>query len=325
MERGTAALHGPDQRPRRHRQDPAAAPCTARTQDELDTRLRRLRNAADTTVDNPTNLTVSSFLTYWLDDVLPLERKAPATEHSYREVCRLYIDPHIGRIELTELTPMHIRRMMTALADKGYAPSTVARSRKTLSRALRTAVRDGLVVRNVAQLVDGVAIPRSDKQTLTPEQAARLLEVADEQGHGTLIAVLLGLGLRRGEALGLRWRDIDLDAATLTVNGGIAKDLQARPFWSPMPKTATSRRRLHLPEAVTASLRRHKTAQARAEARLHRSVGPGLAVQRLRVHHHGRHSARPEQERPASSSPSPKRPGSDTGPRTAYATPPPRC
>ena len=102
---------------------------------------------------------------------------------------------------------------------------------------------------------------------------------------------MLGLGLRRGEALGLRWRDIDLDAAnpTLTVNGVIADDLDGRPFWTSMPKTSTSRRRLHLPKAVTESLRRHHARQAQRPARLHRQVGTAVALRRLRVHHQRRH------------------------------------
>lgn len=238
---------------------------SARTQAELDTRLRRLQNATDATVDAPANWTVSGFLTYWLDEVLPLENKAPRTVRSYQEVCRYYIDPHLGRIELAELTPVHVRKMMAALTAKGYAPSTVSRARKTLSRALRTALRDELVTRNVAQLVDGVSIPRSEKGTLTPEQAAVLLEVAEAEGHGTLVGIMLGLGLRRQETLGLLWRDLDLDAThpTLTVSGVIAQDVDRRPFWSAKAKTAASRRRLHLPASLVASLRRHRATQSR--------------------------------------------------------------
>jgi integrase len=108
-------------------------------------------------------------------------------------------------------------------------------------------------------------VPRSEQETLTTAQAGKLLRVAKEAGYGTLVTVLLGMGLRRGEALGLRWRDIelDLDRPTLTINGVIAEDINGRPFWSPMPKTASSRRRLHLPRAVADSLTHHRARQAR--------------------------------------------------------------
>jgi integrase len=236
----------------------------AKTQAELTDRLARLRSTVEATIDDPTNVTVARFLTYWLDDVLPLEQRAPATLRSYRDVCRLYIDPHIGRVAVADLTPRHVQRMMAALTAKGYGGSTVSKARKTLARALKVAVRDGLVVRNVAALVDGVAQPQTDRDSLTTEQAVRLLTVADDEGYGALVAVMLGLGLRRQEAIGLRWRDIDLDNLnpTLTVNGAIADGHDGRPVWS-ATKTKTSRRRLHLPSTLTASLHRHRVAQAR--------------------------------------------------------------
>jgi len=238
---------------------------SARTQDELGDRLEQLRRSAAATIDNPTNLTVSRFLTYWLDDVLPTENKAPGTERNYRDMCRLYIDPHIGRIELAELSPADVTRMMAALRRSGKSPTTISKARKVLARALKLALRDGLVIRNVATLVDGVKVPRSEQETLTPAQAAKLLRVAKEAGYGTLVTVLLGMGLRRGEALGLRWRDVDLESGhpTLTINGVIAADINGRPFWRPMAKTISSRRRLHLPRAVSDSLAHHRGRQAR--------------------------------------------------------------
>lgn len=245
--------------------NPRRRTVSARTQDELAARLRQLRQSSAATIDNPTHLTVSRFLTYWIDDVLPNENKAPGTERNYRDMCRLYIDPHIGRIELGELSPADVTRMMSALRRSGKSPTTISKARKVLARALKVAVRDGLVTRNVATLVDGVKVPRSEQETLTPTQAGTLLKVAREAGYGTLVTVLLGMGLRRGEALGLRWRDIDLEGArpTLTINGVIAEDINGRPFWSQMPKTAASRRRLHLPRAVAKSLEQHHARQAR--------------------------------------------------------------
>jgi integrase len=238
---------------------------SAPTQDELATKLDQLKRSASSSVDNPTNLTVSRFLTYWLDDVLPIENKAPSTERGYRDVCRLYIDPHIGRIELARLTPADVTRMMAALQRQGMGPVTVAKSRKVLARALKVAVRDGLVMRNPATLVDGVQVPRGEQQVLTVDQAAQLLKAADSAGYGTLVTVMLGLGLRRGEVLGLRWRDIDLDAdrPTLTVVGVIGDDIHGKQTWRPRPKTASSRRNLHLPQAVADSLRAHHRLQAR--------------------------------------------------------------
>jgi integrase len=212
-------------------------------------------------------------MTYWLTDVLPAENKRTGTATNYANVVRLYIDPTIGRIELAALSPADVRRMLSSMSRRGLSPNTQRLARSVLRRALRSAEIDGLVTRNVASLVDGVRVPRPKKGTLEPDEARSLLALAEAQGHGALITVLLGLGLRRGEAVGLRWRDIRLDAprATLTVAGAIAKAERGALCWE--QAKADSERTVHLPRAVADVLRRHRSTQA--EERL--AYGPGWA------------------------------------------------
>ena len=235
---------------------------SARTQAELDTRLHELRTA--TTVDPrlPTTPTVTRFMTYWLEDVLPLEGKKPSTVNNYADLVRLYIDPTIGRIPVTELQPADVRRMLAAIARQGLSPNTQRLARSVLRRALRTAEIDGLVTRNVAALVDGVRVPQPKRGTLTPDEARRLLEVADTAGEEALVAVMLGLGLRRGEALGLRWTDVRLDLTrpSLTVAGALAVDGRGGVDWH--DAKANSERTVYLPDQLVDILRRHKARQA---------------------------------------------------------------
>lgn len=238
----------------------------ATTQAELAKRLEQLRtNAAAGVTAVATEQTVAQFLAHWRTNVLPLEDLRPNTIRSYGETIRLYINPYVGAVPLATLQPRHVEHMMRSLVAKGYSGSVVSKARKILARALRVALRDQLVTRNVAALVDGVSVPRSKGKTLDPAQAAALLRTADAEGHFALVAVMVGLGLRRQEALGLRWAEIDLDSdhPTLTVNGVIARNLDGVNEFSELTKTSSSRRRLHLPDAIVTALRKHRRAQHR--------------------------------------------------------------
>jgi integrase len=237
----------------------------ATTQAELAKRLDQLRAhiATDAITATATNLTVAQFLHRWTADVIPLEGLRPNTVTSYRDTVARYINPYVGHVPLATLAPRHVEHMMRSLVDKGYSGSVVSKSRKILARALRVALRDQLVTRNVAALVDGIPVPRSKGKTLTPDEAAALLRAAEADGCYAIVAILVGMGLRRGELLGLRWCEVDLEAGTLTVNGVIARGLEGLPEFSELTKTSSSRRRLHLPDAIAAALAKHKRAQHR--------------------------------------------------------------
>lgn len=117
-----------------------------------------------------------------------------------------------------------------------------------------------LVSRNVAALVDAPAVPHRDVAPWTREEAQRFLATAATHRLGALFTVGLALGLRKGEALGLRWEDVDLDGKRLTVRHQLQRirgeGLVLRP-----PKTARSRRTLPLPEPVIAALKAHRVKQ----------------------------------------------------------------
>jgi integrase len=153
--------------------------------------------------------------------------------------------------------------MVTAMEGSGLSANTQRLARSVLRRALRHAERDGLVTRNVAALVDGVKVPRPEGRTLTPVEARKLLASIAGHPYAPLVVVLLSLGLRKGEALGLTWEDVDLDAvpATLTVRRALHKDAVGGVYLAE-PKTAGSRRTLHVPAAVADTLRAHRVAQS---------------------------------------------------------------
>ncbi|TYB37151.1 site-specific integrase [Micromonospora sp. AP08] len=130
-----------------------------------------------------------------------------------------------------------------------------------LRNALQNAVREELVARNVARLVQVETPDYEVGQGLTILQAQRLLETVRPTRWYSLYVLALMLGLRRGELLGLRWSDVDLDRKTLTVRQNLVRasgELRVQ-----APKTRRSRRTLPLPPPVVAALRRQQEVQAR--------------------------------------------------------------
>ena len=128
-----------------------------------------------------------------------------------------------------------------------------------LRRALGQALKWGLVARNVATLVDPPRVQRREVQPLGPDQARAILAAVQGDRLEALYSVALAVGLRRGEALGLRWTDVEFDAGALAVRAALQRvngKLQLV-----QPKTARSRRTIALPQSVIVALHRHRVRQ----------------------------------------------------------------
>jgi len=118
----------------------------------------------------------------------------------------------------------------------------------------------GIVARNVADLVDPPRPARAKMSTLTPEEASRFLDAAQETSYYVFFATLLYTGLRRGELLALRWRNIDLDRATLCVVETAYK-LSDGQYVIKEPKTPHSRRTVSLPPSLVMLIREYRADQ----------------------------------------------------------------
>jgi integrase len=132
--------------------------------------------------------------------------------------------------------------------------------RGVLRRALNEALRWGLVARNVATLVQPPRVRRYEISPLDAEQAQRLLTAIRGDRLEALFSVALAVGLRQGEALGVRWQDVDLDAGVLRVRHALqAVDGQ---LMLVEPKTTRSRRTIQLPSLAVGALREHRARQS---------------------------------------------------------------
>ena len=208
--------------------------------------------------------TVAEWLELWLvNSVEP--RRRPRTVDSYRDTVRRYIVPSIGRVPLAKLTPEHVAGMLASLQARGDLSPTTRRYALTVLRiALGRAAKSGRVVRNVATLVDAPAKADHQIEPLSVEQVAAFLDEVRDDRLRALYVAAIGLGMRQGELLALRWSDIDLDAGTVTVR----HTLNPVTMTLAEPKTERARRTLRIPAEVLDALREHRRAQV--EERLSR-------------------------------------------------------
>lgn len=207
--------------------------------------------------------TVGQYMTRWLEDSARGDL-APRTYHSYRLQIRAHIVPAFGRTKLARLSPAHIQSLYAAKLRDGLKPSSVRYTHAVLHRSLEQAVKFGLIPRNPARVVDPPKIRQEEITPFTPEQARAFLEAARGERFEALYVVSLACGLRMGEALGLKWGDVDLEAGTMRVNRQLQRmrrdGEQSGTLTFSEPKNA-SRRTVDLPQRAIEALRTHRKGQ----------------------------------------------------------------
>jgi integrase len=206
-------------------------------------------------------VTVEQWLIHWQDTIA--ERKVRnSTLVRYKQLIKHQIVPGLGHHRLDRLQPEHIEAMYTELLNRSenpLSPATVLQCHRVLSRALKVAMQRGRVARNVCTLVDAPSVQRDEVQPLTQEDARKVLATATGR-NAARWSVALALGLRQGEALGLRWDAIDLDAGTMRIR----QALQRRPgigLVMVQPKSRAGRRTILMPAELVNQLRAHRADQ----------------------------------------------------------------
>lgn len=234
--------------------------------------------------------TVAEYLNYWLRNVV-LQESRPKTYQGYEGVIRLHLVPGIGGKRLAKLTAQDVRIFLTRIrqecqcckhgwdaqrdeprccacgrcCESRLSARMVQSIHAVLRNALASAVREEIIPRNVAKLVLVSAPKYKVNRGLTVQQAKATLKAAGPHRLAALYALALFLGLRRGELLGLRWEDVDLDEAKLEIVQTLQRVGGALRFVP--PKTEDSARTVPLPPVCVEALREHKQRQAdRAEA-----------------------------------------------------------
>ena len=202
--------------------------------------------------------TVEEWMLYWLDRIVA-ERNRPGTVRTYRTHVERYIVPLLGRHRLDKLSPEHIAGAWADLRDRGLSVNTIHHAHTILSRALKVAQQRGKVVANAATLMDAPPRATTRPEILNNDQAKAVIRAARDGRNPARWTVALSLGLRQGEALGLRWSDIDLDAGTLTVRHSLGRVKGKGLILG--PTKSGSERTIALPGPLLAELKAHRKAQ----------------------------------------------------------------
>lgn len=234
-------------------------------------------------------MALEEYLDYWLRAVAAVRLK-PSTLTSYEVMARIYIAPALGRKRLNRLSPADIRKFLAEFRDgclcclrgtdadrreddrrccalgrcceRRPSARTVQYVHAVLRSALQHAVREELVARNVARIVETPQVPRQEVRPLDPAEVRTLLKAARPHRLYALWLLLVSVGLRRGEVLALTWDDIDFDRRQLRVRRNLQRIKTELVFGT--PKTARSLRTVALPGRCVDALREHRSAQ-RAE------------------------------------------------------------
>ena len=202
--------------------------------------------------------TVGAYLPTWLGR---LERKgrAASTLHMYRRYVEMDIVPALGKVRLSELTKSQVRRFLDGLDEAGRGEVTIERILATLRSAMSSAVDDELITSNPAA-IKFERTRKDPREVWTPVQFGEFLDsVVDEDRLG-LYEFVGFAGLRRGEALGLRWEDVDLDAGLITVRQ--ARVVVSGKVQKSRTKTESSRRRVGVTGRALAALKAQQKRQA---------------------------------------------------------------
>jgi len=204
------------------------------------------------------NLTLADYLTEWLKNHAELHCR-PRTAEGYRFIVNHHLIPELGRIRLNELRPQHISIYCSKAVCRGLSNRTVLHDFRLLHKALRDGVKLGLIGTNPC---DGVEPPRpTDREMrfLRPEDVERFLSSARQAPwpYYYLFYTMLFTGLRRSEALGLTWGNIDLDLWTISVTQTLHKLSGGKCVIQP-PKTRKSRRQVTMPPSLALLLRTYK-------------------------------------------------------------------
>ena len=223
--------------------------------------------------------TVERWLLHWLEEIARPNIR-DSSYQAYRTAITKHLLPAIGNLRLDRLEPEHIETVHRRMTDAGARPATVHQVHRTLRTALGEAERRAHLGRNPAKLVRPPRLQSEPVEPFTVEEVQRLLATAQERRNGTRWAIALALGLRQGEALALRWEDVDLEANSLRVRAtrlrpvyehGCDGKCGKTPGYCPRrrqtngvvgaTKSAAGNRVVGLPDALVALLKDHRRQQ----------------------------------------------------------------
>jgi integrase len=209
-------------------------------------------------------MTLGEYLERWLKDSVRGTVRM-STYERHEGIVRTHLKPALGRIKVKNLTPAHVRGLHREKLDAGLAPATVRKIHSTLHKAFAQALSDGLIPRNAA----AIKAPRPEPEEMHPlsaDETSALLKAARGERFEALYVLAITTGLRRGELLGLRWRDVDLEHSVLRVGRALVRE--GGRYRLGETKTKRGHRSIRLTSQAVSALGAHRKRQLEERIRL---------------------------------------------------------
>lgn len=224
--------------------------------------------------------TVATWLTHWIDNIAVPPHVSENTHAGYRVDVEKHLIPGLGAHRLERLTPEYAEKLYAKMQRDGLAAGTAHHVHRTLRNALNEAVRRGHLGRNPVLLAKAPKLTDEEVEPYGLDEIQRLLKAVTERRNGARWVAALALGLRQGEALGLKWSDVDLVNGTLRIRRGRLRPKYAhgcggtcgrKPGFCPQKeqtrpdtgdtKSRAGKRTVGLPDPLIALFRTHKQKQ----------------------------------------------------------------
>jgi integrase len=230
---------------------------------------------------------VEQWLRHWIEHIAPASTGRSGNGLSAYEVAvRVHLIPGLGRHRIDRIQPEHFERFYKKMTDSGKAPATAHQVHRTARTAFGEAHRRGLIVRNPVALAKPPRVDEVEVEPYTVEEIRVILTEAATTRNSVRWAVALALGLRQGEALGLRWADVNLDQQELSVWRG-----RLRPKYKHGCNGGSCGHKFggHCPQRVAL---RKETGDTKSKAGKRTIALPDELVDLLKLHHEAQHRER---------------------------------
>lgn len=197
----------------------------------------------------PSKMTFGSYFKEWLEN---RQNITNTTRKMYDSYFRTHIDPALGKIPLSKLSPLDIQKFVKKLRDKGLSDEMVKRVYSTVNASLNTAVKMEIVSKNVADKIEKPTVKREERAIWSNDSIKEfLIKTKGETRYWIAVFLAVMTGMRQGEILGLKWTDIDFEKNVLYVRRNLVKDKSG---FSDL-KTEKSRRTIRLSPLTVKALK----------------------------------------------------------------------
>lgn len=200
-------------------------------------------------------VTLKEFMSDFMDNQV----KHAVAENTYfmqKGYADNHIYPVLGNVALKKITPMHIQKFYSQKIDEGLSAGMIQNLGVLLGKVFRAAQEWGMINKNVVQQVRKPTYRPKQMKVWTQEEVNKFLKETQDSRFHVVYLLALTTGMRKGEILGLQWKHIDFQNATISVQQTIV--YANKKLYLKEPKTAKSRRLITIPEFVVSYLRRYK-------------------------------------------------------------------